>query len=355
MTNKVYVMGSDVGFATSAAVIYVFEPNKREDDLVGVVTKLGSRVIPSRVAQGANQTGNVLGESLNNSYAVDGLHFTVDPELRNETTQNALYHFSPVQCVLNQHVMQLLKADPKSELHVVTGMPIAMYYKNNEINEENVQRKINTLLSTSVTPLYQADPIRPNTIQVKAEGVGAYLNMIIDEQGRMDMSLGKERVAIIDIGGRTVDISVISRISVVDFSRTGSASIGVLDVLNEIRKELAERGIEEQYDYRLEQMLHTHEYTHKGEKMPSDDVLKILDKAIKTVAYRLHNYISSLLGDAGDVDKILIAGGGGAVFGDELVNLFGAKRTKVVEDPQFANANGFAKYQLYCLRRELMK
>lgn len=355
MSNLIYVMGTDAGFASTVGVLYVFDKNKREGDLVGVATKLGSRVIASRVAQGANQTGNVLGEELRNSYAVDGLNFTVDSELRNETTQNSTYHFSPVQCVLNQHIMQLLKVDPNAELSVVSGMPIAMYYKNNAINEENVQRKINTLLSTEVKPLYQGEMIRPQTVQIKAEGVGAYLDTIIDEQGRMDMTSSKKRVAIIDIGGRTVDITVLSRISIVDYARTGSATIGVLDVLNEIRKELASRGIEEPYDYRLEQMLHTRQYTYKGKELETDEVLEILDKAIKTVSYRLNNYIISLLGDAGDVDEILIVGGGGAVFGYDLVNLFGEHRTKVIENPQFANANGFAKYQLYSLRRELMK
>lgn len=354
MSNKIQVIGLDAGFASTVGVVYQFDPTKREGDLVGIATKVASRVIPSRVAQGANQTGNVLGEEVRNSYAVGDLTFTVDPELRNESTQNLLqYHFSPVQCVLNQHLMQLLQINPAEQIHVVSGMPIGLYYKDNHIDNDNVQKKINTLLSTEVKPLYSGEMIRPNSIQIKAEGVGVYLDSIINDQGIMDMSAEHKRVTIIDIGGKTTDISTISRISAIDYSRTGSTDIGVLDVLAEIKKELAARGINEQYEYRLEQMLHNRTYSYRGQVMPSEEVLSILDKAIKTVAYRLNNYVASLLGDAGDVDEILIAGGGGAVFGQELVNYFGANRTKVINDPQYANANGFAKYQLFNLRRTM--
>lgn len=354
MSETIYSVGIDAGFASTVGVVYSFDPKKRDGDLVGVATKLGARVIPSRLTQGANQSTSVLDENLHSTYEVNGLFFTVDPELPNESTRNPkLYHFAEPQCVLNQHMMQLLQLSGKKNVRLATGLPISLYYRNNDINTDNTKRKINALMSTVVTPKYETEAVRPISVEVRAEGVGAYFDRIIDDQGRLDHSNKEKRIAIIDVGGETTDIVTISKLSVIDHLRTASANIGVLDVLQEIRKGLAEIGIDEPLEYRLEKMLHEQKYVYKNKELSHNQVLEILSKAIRTVFFRLQNFVTEKLGDANDINHILIVGGGGVVFGDELKEIY--EQAEVVDQPQYANASGFAKLGLYNIRREISR
>lgn len=353
-TKQTIVVGADVGFASSVISVYAFDASKREGDLVGVATKLGERVIPSRVAQGDHQSINILNEDLRSTYRVNGLTFTVDPQLINESTRNPLtYHYSPIQCVLNQHLLQLMQLGQYDDIRMVTGLPISLYYKNNQANEEVIQKKINALLSAQIEPQFDGATIHPSSIEVRSEGVGAYFNYIIDEQGRVSGNDIEKLVAIIDVGGQTTDVTVISRLTVLDNTRTASANIGVLDVIREIQKELSKLGIVENSEHRLEEMLHTRRYVYRGRELPTEQVLDILDTAIKTVNFRLTNFITQTLGEGIDLNKVLVVGGGGVVFGEELRSLFTEEQFEIVDKPQYANAQGFAKVGLYNLRRSL--
>lgn len=337
----VRIVGADVGFGTGIGVVLEYNP----------VTKksiwLGKRIISSRARQGSNLTGDIL-NSLNNTYRIGNLDYTVDEKNDGEGVDDRKeYHFSAIQCVLMQHLLQNLQLKNSDNLHIISGMPISLFYAtNNKRSDEMIGRKEENLKKTAVTPLYNAEPIILNNLSVLAEGVGAYLDFILDDKGEFVSGSEEEVVAVIDIGDGTTDIVTIRDVTVVDFNRTASQNIGVSDVKNEVRKILErDYGIRDETDFRINKMLYDRTYRVNGQDFSQEQIISILTESISNVLARLTAFVKKTLSRSGDIDRILVVGGGATIFGPEIRALF--PQAVNIDEPQLANARGFAKLGLY--------
>ena len=337
----VRIVGADVGFGTGIGVVLEYNP----------VTKksiwLGKRIISSRARQGSNLTGDIL-NSLNNTYRIGNLDYTVDEKNDGEGVDDRKeYHFSAIQCVLMQHLLQNLQLKNSDNLHIISGMPISLFYAtNNKRSDEMIGRKEENLKKTAVTPLYNAEPIMLNNLSVLAEGVGAYLDFILDDKGEFVSGSEEEVVAVIDIGDGTTDIVTIRDVTVVDFNRTASQNIGVSDVKNEVRRILErDYGIRDETDFRINKMLYDRTYRVNGQDFSQEQIISILTESISNVLARLTAFVKKTLSRSGDIDRILVVGGGATIFGPEIRALF--PQAVNIDEPQLANARGFAKLGLY--------
>ena len=341
--NIIRIVGGDVGFGTSVGAVLEFNTITKKAQWIG------EQVLASRAKQGVNLREDMF-NPLNNNYSVNDLQFTVDPSLDGEGVDNRQdYHFSAIQCVLMQHLLQNLQLSADEDLHIVSGMPISLYYNNNQRNETAIARKIDVLKNTEVVPLYNARPITLKNIQMMSEGVGAYLNLILTDQGDLISGAEDETVGIIDIGDGTTDITVISNLTVIDHSRTASAEIGVSDMTREIRLILEkEHGINGESDYRIKRMIHLRTYRANGHEYSIDEINAILLKAMTNVYFKLDAFIRRVFTKSVDLDRILIVGGGAAIFGDKIKEVY--PQSMVIDKPQLANAYGFAKYGLHQLK-----
>ena len=337
----VRIVGADVGFGTGIGVVLEYNP----------VTKksiwLGKRIISSRARQGSNLTGDIL-NSLNNTYRIGNLDYTVDEKNDGEGVDDRKeYHFSAIQCVLMQHLLQNLQLKNSDNLHIISGMPISLFYAtNNKRSDEMIGRKEENLKKTAVTPLYNAEPIILNNLSVLAEGVGAYLDFILDDKAEFVSGSEEEVVAVIDIGDGTTDIVTIRDVTVVDFNRTASQNIGVSDVKNEVRRILErDYGIRDETDFRINKMLYDRTYRVNGQDFSQEQIISILTESISNVLARLTAFVKKTLSRSGDIDRILVVGGGATIFGPEIRALF--PQAVNIDEPQLANARGFAKLGLY--------
>lgn len=348
--EKRYFVGADVGFATSKGVVYSFDPVK------GKGVKESQFFFPSRLVQGRNQVqditrlGQKSAEPISYFDEKAGVEYTVASSTKSESTRFDGYHTSPLQRVLTQHLMQKLGVVSKfklSSVEIATGLPISMFFSGAEMNKDLISEKIKSLKENKVQPLDgDFTSIGFEKVSVLPEAIGAYFDYIIDENGDIDESLRDMCTAMIDIGGRTSDIVVCQNLFDIDFSMVRGRDIGMLDVIESMRTYMLENfKIREDSNQRLEDMLFTGKYRYKGEQLEQKQITATISYAIKSVFSRLHSFVQQVLGeDAGSVDKILIVGGGAKVFGRELMQYY--SHAKLVDEPQLANARGFAKYAM---------
>lgn len=345
LDNKIInIVGADVGFGTSIGVVLEYNPVTKKAQWIG------EQVIPSRAKQGRNLTSDVFGE-LKNNYKVGNLEFTVDRKLDGEgVTNRKEYHFSPVQCVLMQHLLQKLQLT-NDNLKVVSGMPISLYYGNdNKKNEAVVQRKIDVLKATEVIPLYSNTPIKLKDVDVISEGLGAYLDTILNDNGDIVGDVDDDdAVTVVDIGAGTTDIITFYELTKIDSTRTASSDIGVSDIIKEVRHILArDWNVENETDFRINKLLFERTYRTNGYDFSSDDISRILIEAIPKVYYKLEAFIRETLSQTNDIARILIVGGGADIYGNEICKQY--RQAMKIENPQLANAKGFAKYGLHLIK-----
>lgn len=345
-SEVVRIVGADVGFGTSIGVVLEYNP------LTKKTLWLGKRIISSRARQGSNLTGDIL-NSLNNTYRVGNIDYTVDEKNNGEGVDDRKeYHFSAIQCVLMQHLLQNLQLKNSDNLKIVSGMPISLFYAtNNKRNDETIGRKQENLEKTVVTPLYNAEPIAIKNVSMLAEGVGAYLDFILNDKGEFVSGSEEEVVSIIDIGDGTTDIVTLRDVTVVDFDRTASQNIGVSDVKNEVRKILErDYNVTDETDFRINKMLYNRVYRVSGRDFSQDQIIAILTEAVSNVLVRLTAFVKKTLSRSSDIDRILVVGGGATIYGPEIRALF--PQAVDIEEPQLANARGFAKLGLYNYKAE---
>lgn len=344
--NKVVrIVGADVGFGTAVGVVIEFDPITKRVQVVG------KKTLASRAKQGRNLKEDLF-QPLKNGYSVNGMEFTVDPDLEGEGVVNrANYHFSPIQCVLMQHLLQNLQLENSDNLHVVSGLPISLYYSNHQSNDAMIEKKIETLRNTSVTPLYPAQPISLQNISILPEGVGAYLNHILTDDGQIIAGEDGKTVAVLDIGDGTSDIVVLSNLTVIDHARTASKDLGVSNMTSAVRAILEkDYGIKNESEYRIKKMLYERVYRARGQDFSRDEIIKILTTAMASVYHQLNEFIGTVLSKDVDIDDILIVGGGAELFGPEIAAQY-PTQAKLMAEPQLANALGFAKFGLYNYKR----
>lgn len=348
VSDKIWSVGADVGFASVKGVVLEYDKKKGK----GMFKQ--KSLFPSRVVQGKSQIQSIsgLGGKPNEptSYRDEhtGIEYTVASNQRSESTRFDGYHTSSLNRVLTQHLMQKLKLPEIGVFatDVATGLPIDMYYIGTETNEDLKQEKINSLKKNAVIPLDGFKPVSYNNVTVIPEGLGAYLDYVIDENGVINENLSQDVIAVVDIGGRTTDIFVGFDLNI-DFSRVKGQNIGVLDVLESMRLFLQQNyDIREESLQRIEEMLFTGKYRYRGTQLENDKVIACISYGIKNTLNRLQAFIQSVLGTQGnDLDKILVVGGGAAIFGKDLKNVY-SSLIHIVDEPQYANSRGFAKYAL---------
>jgi plasmid segregation protein ParM len=169
------------------------------------------------------------------------------------------------------------------------------------------------------------------------EGLAAWVDYAIGDDGKLriqsDISVG-----VIDIGGRTTDVAVVLPGRRIDHARCGSADIGALNVVEHVRLALLKRFEVEIPGATIEAAFRTGSIRMWGKP---HDIRKEIEAAVSQTMDGVWREANRRLGNAVDIDEILLVGGGVHLFRSM------AKRypnVKVVDQPEYANARGFAKY-----------
>lgn len=318
-------VGVDDGFACTDIV--VMEGGK--------VTK--TLAIASRARSGVHGTSVIGGEDdgIVPCYETEGVQFTVGELADAESARFNEYPFSAMNRAIVNHALRVAGLGGR-EVHIATGLPLSKFYSGDKPNAEVIERKHKSI----TTPVRSLDGAPMPIIvghQVFPEGLAAWVDYAVDDNGKMRAD-PDETVGVIDIGGRTTDVAVVLPGRRIDHARCGSADIGALDVVEAVRLALQQNTGYDLGGVVVEKALRTRQLKMFGKLR---DIGAEIDAAIVQSTHSVLREVNRRLGDAVDIDRILLVGGGAYLF-KEVAKQY--PNVTIPESPEFANARGFAKY-----------
>ncbi len=309
--------------------------------------------IPSRVVNREELCYSTVEKQMAIEYEVNGDLYTVIPEHQKGIedvidTRTNNYPFSCANQALVLHVLNKMGFNAQ-EVSIVTGLPLEFYYKDGLKNEVVVQKKINNLLNINLKCVDSSilNPIIKNHTVI-SEAVATLYDVMYDfdlnpKQKMLDI-VDSAPVAIIDIGGRTIDIASIREGGETLYHKySGTKEYGALTLIDEVAKLVkSECGVDISAHIQLiEQIIKTGIYCKAGKNIDlGDKVKQIKDRFAQRIITKI---IPDILGThKNNVQMVLFTGGGSLLIKDHLLNLE-HDNVVLVDDPQFSNARGMAK------------
>lgn len=209
---------------------------------------------------------------------------------------------------------------------VVLGLPIGQYKQN----KENLKKTIENNKFKTVIYKGEKKDILISDVMVAPEGAATYYNLS-NEQKEM---IGNKQLIIVDIGGRTTDITLFKEKKILEVK---TIPVGMLDVYRDIVDEInrvytQEFKLEEGEEVLKEGLFLDGEYKDKS------FIKIILQKHFNSIYKELQLKFNPAKG------YILLTGGGSVIFKNAFKNRL--KNVIVDDDPIFSNATGFYKLGL---------
>jgi PRTRC genetic system protein D len=208
---------------------------------------------------------------------------------------------------------------------ITSGLPVS-YYKADRAKLTNLIREV-----------AKGDAITTK-IKVIPQPLGSFFKLLFDNNGEVqNEGLVTARIGVLDIGFYTSDILTIDNLEPVE-KQIASFENGVAGTLEAISKD-----IEDRYD--LRQDIHkTEETLRKGSLRAygvDHDIAGMAKQRLTELATEIEAHVKTVWKSAADIDQVLLTGGGAALLKDYL-NFY--RHATVIEDAQFANAEGYYKY-----------
>ena len=218
------------------------------------------------------------------------------------------------------------------------GQPVAIYvtlpinlffakqpYDKNlvELKKQRLQR---TVVNANGLPL--ADIV---SVQVIPEGLPVVYDVLLQDDGIDNPEYEwVERVLVIDIGGTTTDMALISNGTVLKSEGSKSAMFNV-------RKRVAKLIGKTIAPIIMDKILSTGYYAKA-------DVRQQLDKAAKETADAIVKDVHSFVTDLSSIDLMVLAGGGANVMGQYLAEQFQEVDVVIPDQPDMSIVRGIKKF-----------
>jgi hypothetical protein len=174
-------------------------------------------------------------------------------------------------------------------------------------------------------------------------------NEFLSHDGRPVSKLALERVGVVDIGGRDLNLLIADGFRTVD-SRSETFQLGCWGLIESVRMRLADRfGRPSLSEYEAERALRSGHLAHCGEEV---SVLDIIEEEREKYLASIKTTIASLWGDeVNRLSKIYVTGGGSILIGEALLDSY--RQGSLVPDPVVANAIGAYKYARFLMNQEV--
>lgn len=301
-------------------------------------------VIPSRAMSGVSNRISINGDNASVfSYLTSEGNFSIGDVDSSEDTAYDEYPYSAQNRVIVAHALRLAGVDHTSRLGIVSGLPLKRFFLRGRPNVELIVKKKENLLAQDVVGLDGYKPPRVIKHDVMAEAIAAWVNFAIqrNEKGRLfvDKERVSKRTAIIDIGGRTLDIAVVKDWEL-DSSRSTTDEIGMLSIIDAMRERLYDffNGVEAT-DQQVEQAVSTGQVRAWGKQQ---DVSELRTEVVSSVVNSLSSTIKRRLKTAQDIDSVFFIGGTSKYLEANLKGWF--RNQESFDDGVFANADGMLKF-----------
>ena len=308
---------------------------------IKVVSSNGHFSFNSSVINGT--IGSLDGKGAIGAYETDDgrTRMTVSDSIAGEKTQFDGFHISAMDRVLINHALVRAGYGGKP-VHLYAGLPVQDFFIGEAKNVDYIERKIENLKIAVRNLVPGGDAVAELVkIDIGCQAVAAFVDYAVDDEFN-DRDVPVEKVAIIDIGGRTTDIALILDGQKFLPARSGTENIGVLDVQSGLERLIKSQfGVNDSYSVSaLDHAIRTGYHRMWGKDV---DVSELVNKAKSASEASLKNLIIRKLGQASDIDAVVFVGGGAKLFENVLKELF-PHNGFISDNPEFANARGLYKY-----------
>ncbi len=307
-------------------------------------------VVKSRVKVGAADSISLGdGEKKVFEYQTDGMEYTAG-DVQGVPTMSDEYPTSPQNRVVVHHAMHRAGLSGQ-RVELVTSLPIRLFYRKGERNPKNEDlissKKQNLAVAVRSMDLPAIEV--GGTQEVMPEAVSVFFDYAIQETDDgpvRDKARGEHAIGVIDIGGRTTDFATISD-KRLDFSRSGSANLGILKIHEELKEAIiSKHDLEDLSDSVVDRAMQSGRVKLRNREF---DVSPIIDQLKGQLASSIRAHANRYFGSGAELDRILLIGGGSVALASFIEGWYSGDQLLAVEDPVFANARGMYKYQRYVI------
>lgn len=278
------------------------------------------------------------------SYSTADGPFIIGDLRESDPTASDEYPVSAMNRVIVSHALRLAGVTSEYDVYICTGLPVKKFYVGGKPNQKLIAAKQQNLLLNDVASSDEGDYrlCRIKRHDVLAEGVAAWMDLVLyrNQDGNIvkNKQLSAQRIAIIDIGGRTTDIAVIQE-GIMDNQRSSTIEVGMLAVRDAISAAInSAHGVEPTSEM-LNDALSTRTIKLWGTATNVDD---LVEKAIISTVTRIKAEVKKLLQNAVDIDRVVFVGGTVVEIEKHLDGWF--RNQSICPSPPFANAQGMLKF-----------
>lgn len=222
-------------------------------------------------------------------------------------------------------------------VNLVTGLPLSDFAR------DRVALRDRLLGTHSFTRQgRRGQTLKVESVRVVPQAWGAVLSLLLDDKGRIvQPELTKSKVAVLDIGGHTVNYLAVDGLSDVP-SETRATERGAWNVVRTVRDYLDTHhpGLSRMKDHQVMQAIVDGETYDAGERVDLRPVVQpILDDIGQEIVDTASQYWG---GGASTFRQVVVCGGGAYLWGAQIQRAF--RHAVVLGDPEFANALGFYRF-----------
>ncbi|XP_051912265.1 plasmid segregation protein ParM-like [Hippocampus zosterae] len=268
-------------------------------------------------------------------YNVDGVDINIDDRVSNPIDTNSdHYQTSDINRALVHHALREAGFGGK-KVDLMVTLPVDTFYRNStkrDAKKSHIQKPVTHVNGLPLATI--------NSVMVAPEAVSVLDSIRLNDSGELlpeyeDLS----KVLIVDIGGTTTDITIVTRRNTTEGH--ASVRIGVFDIARNLKQQLFnDPSIEAR-----EPSMDTLDHTLRTGTFRKKDVSRHIAAACEPVKSRILSAITPLVPDPEELDFVCYVGGGANLLAEPLSRAYGGN-TITHSDPEFAVAVGLMKNEL---------
>jgi len=217
------------------------------------------------------------------------------------------------------------------------GLPIADFERYKEVLKARLLGRHEFTIQDRYQQVAKVESVR-----VLPQGWGGVMCLLLDDNGRVvNPDIAHQRVAVVDVGGRTVNYLSVDGLTDIPAESRGTRR-GAWNVVRELRQFLKSSypDLAELPDHRLMQAV-TERVIYNGDE--SVDLNPVVNPILDDIGLEIVNTARQYWGNtAATFRKVLVIGGGAYLWGETIKQAF--PQTVVLPEPEYANARGYFRY-----------
>ena len=223
---------------------------------------------------------------------------------------------------------------------LVTGLPILDFERDKETLR-------NLLLGDHRFSFQDGDNqlVTVRSVRVVPQGWGGVLAVLFNGAGKVgDAALATEKVAVLDVGGRTCNYLAVHGLADIPAQNKGTER-GAWHVVRGVRAWLDNHypGLSSLQDHEVMRAIIAGETYHAGRRV---DLAPVAQPIIAEIAGEITATAEQYWGEnAATFRRVLVCGGGAHLFAPAILETFG--QAVILDRPEFANATGYHNFAAY--------